>query len=444
MHTKLAIITTEFLREFVTSIITDFQSDIEFRIFIYDTYKDVAALFLTIPDDYVGVITSGIFPATIIKKSYPNTKKVISYFNSDDAGIYRLFLQKFIKDGAFDLSRVYGDFVEMFGISLEDYLTNDQKYSCTDLIDPIVSTMPLDAIFSVEEREYEKHKRLFKTGKIDFAVTRFSSIITKLQNDGVPVYFPYPSAEYFRNIVDALLQNISILQLKENRPAVINVMIDTTGLKGQREPNFQMQYIALQEALLTFNGNSMLNYILQQTHLGFEVLTNQKTLSEYTNDFSTCKLHDFLAKRLDFNTHIGYGIGTDIYQARINAINAGRETSLRAAGSYLINEKEELIGPLGQPENMTVSINAFTSINAISKQAGLSPLTISRVISAAKSMPRQQITASDLALKLSVTKRSANRFLSALLTINAVEVVGEKRTTTKGRPERIFQVLLDL
>ena len=49
-----------------------------------------------------------------------------------------------------------------------------------------------------------------------------------------------------------------------------------------------------------------------------------------------------------------------------------------------------------------------------------------------------EITAQELAFRLGVTKRSANRFLSTLEREEILKVAYKKRTTSRGRPESVF------
>ena len=52
--------------------------------------------------------------------------------------------------------------------------------------------------------------------------------------------------------------------------------------------------------------------------------------------------------------------------------------------------------------------------------------------------PKKEITAQELAFRLGVTKRSANRMLAALEKEGVLQVSYKKRTTSRGRPESVF------
>lgn len=443
MQNKIAVITTEFLQDFIQSIFKKLDFDIQIGIFTYRSFRDIPNLYLSLPQEYDGVLTSGIFPAAIIMKCFPDSPRCIGYFNSDDSSICRLFIQRFLEDGSVDLTRVYGDFVEIFGISLQDYLTQEQTSSYTDLIDPKVLAMSLEEIYLLEEQELDIHRQLHEEGKVDFSVTRFSSIVPDLLKLGYRVYFPFPSGTFVKSVTEKLIQDMSIKRMQENLPAVINTIILAEGSNTQNSVTNQLHSLSLQSALHEFQGNSTLDYIIQPTSSGIEILTNKKTLSGYTKNFTGCTLSSFLNNKLDFEIGIGYGIGKDLYQARLNAINAAREACVQRNGSYLINESEELRGPLSETEFTNTDCVNSTSIKIAAQNTGLSPLTVNRIINTFHAMHNEPVTATDLANKLSVTKRSANRFLSALLQTGMIEITGQKRATTKGRPERVYRLSED-
>ena len=167
-----------------------------------------------------------------------------------------------------------------------------------------------------------------------------------------------------------------------------------------------------------------------------EILATKKDVLKITEDLSRDGLFAELKKRkTGWNFCIGYGFGAGIAQARLNALNACHEAELKKNTSYVVTEKEELIGPLGveATETFMVDNQSYRDI-----QSKLSPITVSKVMSALESSAEKEITAQELAFRLGVTKRSANRFLSTLEREEILKVAYKKRTTSRGRPESVF------
>ena len=88
--------------------------------------------------------------------------------------------------------------------------------------------------------------------------------------------------------------------------------------------------------------------------------------------------------------NIGYGFGAGIAQARLNALNACHEAELKKNTSYVVTEKEELIGPLGVEATETFMVDNQSYRDIKSK---LSPITVSKVMSALEASAEKEITA---------------------------------------------------
>lgn len=439
MSTKIGIIATPFLEKFIKEQIAKMDLEFEYELFLYNEFRDIPKLFANMSTDITGVMTSGVFPAAVILKSFPETDKVIEAFNSDDAGICRLFLNLYKNNKNWDIDRVHGDFLDLIGSDLADYLFNDPMRSLNSRIDDVVQKLSLEELYVVEQKQFDKHVSLFKSGKVDCAVTRFSSIVDKLCDIGMEVYFPYPSFSYMYSQFENLLKNISMCKLKNSQPAVINVSVNIGLMESSAGFVLQSKFMLLEEALRKFCGNSTLEYLVQKNHFGYEVLTDRKHLLKYTKDFSNCTLSCFLREILDFPILVGYGIGVNLYQARLNAANAIREAGVSKLGSFVIDEEEQLIGPIGNECSNIATVLDFDSA-VFGSSFPLSPTTVSRVLMATRSLPSSRITARELAFKLGVTTRSANRFLRTMSERGVLEVVAEKSPTTRGRPERVFKI----
>ena len=66
----------------------------------------------------------------------------------------------------------------------------------------------LERMLHLEEEQYEKHLELWREGKTDLSILRFSSIVLRLREAGVNVYFPYPGRPYIREVCGNLLLRV--------------------------------------------------------------------------------------------------------------------------------------------------------------------------------------------------------------------------------------------
>ena len=101
----------------------------------------------------------------------------------------------------------------------------------------------------------------------------------------------------------------------------------------------------------------------------------------------------------------------------------------------MINEREQIIGPLGDCGQLLMNVDNSEVLDVQSK---LSPLTVKKIFTAINASDKQEITARTLALRLGITKRSANRFLAVLEQEGYLKIGYKTRTTTKGRPESVY------
>lgn len=438
MPYKIAVITTEFLKDFVISSFEKLQMQEQYQIYIYHHFREIPELYRSIPDDVHGVLTSGIYPAQVIWLNFPTTSKAIVPFNTDDAAMYRLFLKLLYENRNLDFSRIYADIVENFNIDLTNYILGELSTPLSTTMNQSVSNMTLDELYLQEDINFQKHLSLWNSGKVDLCVTRFSSLVPRLKERGVKVYFPFPSQNYLQEVCQQLFQEIELRHLQKNQSAAINISIPSA-----KSDNilFEQRCILLNTAVTRLLGGSPLDYVLRQSRFGIEVLTNRRTVSGLTCAGTACRVKHSLSQSLDFPVCIGYGIGHDLYHARINAQNANRESELHPShDSFLLDEQDRLIGPLGNSTPVIVPDTSDELSYQTVKSSSLSPLTVQKILAVFKDAPNCRLTSRELADRLSITQRSANRYLSNLEKADLLEVCSERRTTSKGRPERIYRV----
>lgn len=441
MRTELAIITTEFMRDFVNGALKKMDLDADISIHCYHNLSELPALYKTIPERIPGVITSGSVAAQIIKRLYPESRdRIIRAFNNDDAGIFKLFLDLIQENRNLNIRRIFADILDAAGIRLGDYLSAEQLTPYSARLEEQLERQDLPSLLAIEAHYISRHLKLWEAGRIDVSVTRFSSIVGTLTEAGLKVHFAYPSLAYVSMICTETIQQARLLSMRENQTAAIVV----TPARSPEPERQREQLVELRRALLRFNKLHQLDFLVRLTDGGFEILTNRRAVSELTNDFRSCRLRPFLKDQVDFAVNVGYGLGESMRQALDNAMYANREAGQSGTGaSCLINDRNEMVAPLSSTERLVFSRETTPKSRLASVRSGLSPLTVRKIIAALESMGEPRITSRDLAHKLSITKRSANRFLSALWESGLAEVVEVRHSTTKGRPERIYSIKVE-
>lgn len=434
MGKSIAIITTDFLKHFIEDMLDELNLGILYHTFTYGTFSDIKDVYEQIGAEYDGILTSGSFPAHMIRLYYPQEKRPIGCFNTDDTALYQLLLKLLNENRKLDFSRVCADILELFGGNLTAFV--EGRETIPDIVNLSNQEFTLEKMQKLEEEQYEKHLNLWKSGKSDLSITRFSSLMPRLLKAGVKVYFPYPSKKYVREVCDRLLSDIEKKELEERQPCVIVVRLLGQEHSASYLRELDSNYVRLENMMMELFGNGITEFSLHRYHYGMEIIATKKDVLKMTDNLSRDGLFAELKKqKAGWNFCIGYGFGAGIAQARLNALNACHEAELKKNTSYVMTEKEELIGPLGVEATETFMVDNQSYRDIKSK---LSPITVSKVMSALDASAEKEITAQELAFRLGVTKRSANRFLSTLESEGVLEVAYKKRTTSRGRPESVF------
>lgn len=431
MAKKIAIITTDFLEKFIRETLEKLDMGFEYQIFVYMKFEDIEDIGKRIGEEYDGILTSGSFPAHMLRLYDPEKELPIVGFNSDDSSLYRLLLELLQENRNLDFSRVYADIIEFFGGNLEAFVAG--KEAMPDLTELSEEEFPLERMRRLEEEEYEKHVRLWREGKTDLSITRFSSLMKRLTETGIKVYFPYPGEKYIKEVCEKLLREIERRELKERQPGIVVIRVFEE--RGGQE-RMKSDYEQLERMVRQFLGNAIVDFSLNTYQDRLELVAAKKDMEQWLEGDSGDRLCSFLkVKKHSWKFGIGYGFGAGIGQTRLNALNACHEAVQKKNVSYVMTENENLIGPLGTEKVKTVRVESRSYLDITSS---LSPITVSKVFSVLDATEHKEITAKELAFRLGITKRSANRFLSTLEEEGWLQVAYRRRMTSRGRPEGVF------
>ena len=435
MHYQIAVLTTEYVKRHMEHCLSQLDLDCSFQICCYHPFEDIEPVYHAIPQDAVAILSTGKVFAEAISHDHPEDGRPLRPFGVDDAAVHRLLWRLREESGELDCRRIYTDFLDLLHMDTHEFMVEDHAITLADAMTNEARNYTTGTLALSEQAQYQKLLSIWKTGQFDLILTRYSELIPLLRERGVRAYYPYPSIDSVRHACGDLLHKLEIRHLQEHQAAEIHINLWISNPVYSVDDLFERRCVRLQEALNEFFSGFPMEHIIHRSHFGLDILTDRKMVAQCTRGYTTCLLSEFLQSRLDFKVFVGYGLGRSIYQARLNAINATRESEV-SGGSFLINEKDELVGPLGRDSQLTVpTTGTFAYQN---NQSGLSSLTINKVLSALDSTLEHQITARTLALKLSITHRSANHFLSAMRKAGLLQIVAERRTTSRGRPERVY------
>ncbi|MCI7262477.1 MAG: hypothetical protein ACI4OO_04940 [Otoolea sp.] len=445
---KIAVLATEYLYEYLKDSIEKLDLECQTEIFIYYNYSHIVDLYRQLEDRFDGFITTGPGPAGSIKKRVPECKP-LTYFPCTESNYYRAFFEMMYKYQDWNFEKGYFDFCDYLcpdqESSLIEYLKKGTFKEWLDKNNQYIDNLSPEEIQEMTPKKLEKHIRLWKSGKIKYSLSRMSPIMPQILAEGVNcIYIPF-SIEDMRSGFQQLIQEILMLRLRNNLPAAIDILLPVSEHPEDPLRVFQERYETLERLIIAFNKKYLCDFIVHETHLGFRISTNHKTVERITGGMTTCMLKEYIEQQGGFTVYIGYGIGTDLAQAEAAAVDASRESRIALGRvSYLKDEKRVLMALSGEEAELSITNEISPYVREISDRSGLSTLTIQKLIAALRIIGTEEVTTQELSRILHITARSANRFVAALVKCNLARVLYSKQNNTKGRPSKVYQILLDV
>lgn len=279
------------------------------------------------------------------------------------------------------------------------------------------------------------HLNLWKDQKIDFILTSSHYIYDRLKDLDVSVYIVNVPKKYFHLALERAKQLIHFKRHSIKRIVTGYIQLQHNSAKAQiTEEVFTSVHHFLEEyqnkinTSLTFDGDNR-----------FVLIGTQDFLSYVTDNLRALPLVKEIKERLpkEIHVHIGFGYGLNAYEAEKNAqIALENSLSTKGSSSFIVNEREEVIGPIGVKR----SFNKPKLYNKLIHQARLNNQISYNFIQFISARNNEPFSSEDIAQFYKVTKRSAERTIKKLINGNVIIHVGEERPYIKGRPRKLFQL----
>lgn len=443
MEYRIALLLKKHYYTQITEEIKTCFHDVDLHFFSYDTLDELNETFLTIKSQFDGFLVSGMIPLQALRITGALDKDtLIDFCPIDIENTYRILLKYLVTVKNLKLSRVGMDFLRD-AKTLEDLIRNDQFAEKIHAREERWQTFTsLEELIEEENSITELYKNLYKSDKIDVVITYFYSAVENMKEYDIDCFYVYPSNEMFIQLIETLRKSISLKKLRQSLAAVIHIDMDEAYQLNSH--SFEKYQLEMNQIIMEINQQNFNQMIIKQQYKSLELYTDYALVKKLTADFKECQLWSLLHQKLGFNSSIGYGVGSSLTQARLNAIDAchyGRSSASKG-GSFLIDSEENLT-VLNTEENSPSLKLSEEYITMVSNQVKLSSATIVRIIGVMQSIGSRELTSQDLVNHLNISLRSANKFLSNLERHGYAHVVRQKRNSGKGRPVNIYRLSLD-
>lgn len=433
MEYKIALLLKEHYREPAKEWQKNLPADVKTEFIPYETFEELEQAFYSLRDKVDGIYVSGIMPYHAIRILMgEEMNPPLVYSPIDMENTYKVLLQKMISSRRQGLTRVGMDFLRGNSNLEELILTGKFADAVHSYEERWIKQETVAAIDEEEKAINQYYYEQCKANKFDMVVTYFYSVVETLKEFDVECFYVYPSANAFLQLIEGLKNSISLNSMRNKIPAVIS--IDTNGEEKQERE--------IRRVMEVFNRKHLNRLMLKESYAGVEYITDYEFVRSMTNGFVNCPIGEWLREQMKFSGSVGYGIGSNVYQARLNAMEAmryGRNIKSQFGSSVLIDEKDRL--SVLQKEGSGKVIGASESyVSEIANKVKLSSETILKIMGVMQASGSEEITSQELTDTLQISLRTANKFLSKLEKCGYAVVTGLKRSGNKGRPVNVYKI----
>ncbi|WP_203247087.1 hypothetical protein [Sporosarcina beigongshangi] len=409
MKIKIAIIGSHDFCKKIELLVANRQ-DIEFHWYEYSEPKAAPSLLQSLkPCD--AILFSGSLPYLYAKERLVDFSIPVLYLKQDETAIAITLLHIIAKEHV-DLHRISIDVREK---SLIDNVLNDLN-EVLEL--PFIHTLNDDDKL---QDIVTYHKLLSMEGKTDIAITSVHAVYEQLQQQQIVAYKMMDSESTILRTIETARQQ-AILQ-KSNASQIAVGLIKVIPRPHNLKTSIEKMATIMKAQLNEHNGEYKL----------FTTMGNIE-FSLKNNEFLK------LFQSFDKEAKMAFGCGETIVDATENArfaLNLIHESD--AHSFYILDANKKLHGPFPQTNTaISMKINEPVLVEMADKTK-LSPANISKLLQFSQSRHAKQFTATDLALHLNVTRRTAERTLKKMVEFNYITIVGEEMTYRQGRPRALYE-----
>lgn len=430
---KIAVAAYEPMLSYLKDKIGGSFPDIYFTYLPIQSPKDLVAHFMDLRDSMDGFITGGQILTAYIRNACPDYPYVET-LDLDALGICQVLLKMAREHPGIQFSRVFFDFVyDDSAHALLSELLGDTGFCHFPLASEGDEPYIISSLQDIPPTLEKIYHELYTQDKIDYVVTRYTFAEKILQSNHIPYYHAFPSREHIRQAVEHLVSRVQLSQREETCPAVVKISLSSPVTDDSQ----RLKDTKLFELLLLFARDCGGDFIVQNSPQGYEAFTTFRTVLRITGGLSHCGLLQYLTENHMEDVQIGYGVGSDMQEARFGA-SASQTEAIRHGKGY---SGYQVFGSKGLlSANSGVNRRDGSSYYLdISQKTGISLRTISRLATIESGQP---VTSQSVADRLGVTVRSANRILKQLTEEGLAEVRTAPSQNRRGRPEYLYLLKL--
>lgn len=398
---------------------------------VYTSEDEAPALARELMDRVEALLFTGPVPYRIaVDKISFNIP--VHYVRLSGTGLYRAL---------FRIMRRYG----LVDISVDTLSKQSVEEAFRELGEPHTDTVQYPGSeFVSKEALIAFHVEQYRTGKAKAALTSVGSVASALTEMGVPNEWVMPTDQ---DIIVSLERSLLSTETRRSNESQIVVgfihvdEFDRLAKKKSSEHEVQRLKLDIHRMLLGY-VESLDGHL---THLGgneYLFITTRGIFERETGGYKSIPLARVVEKNYGLSLSIGIGFGRSANEAGTHA-RLALHNSKESGGDicFIVREDRSVIGPLEMthPHEYDLSLIDANLLKR-AEEAGLTSGYLSKLVAHVTRFGKTDYTAQELANVLDVTVRSTHRFLLAWLDSGLIEIIGEEKGKSKGRPKQIYRL----
>ena len=427
MIVRLGIITAQPHIELLKSINKELCESCEINIIQIDNPREAQEAYMKNAPYVDGFVFSGRFLYEAVDKDCLDEKKPVRILQDNEIILYKELFRLLLAEPKIDMSRIYIDFAYLLD-SFREFI----KY-----LPPQEIPIRNGNLFEQMDLMLENHLTLWDQGKTDLSITAFGHFIPVLQKHGVRYLLIQPSITHMQEVIQGLINEITILKLQNRRTVIGCISIGNT---SDFDPNLVEELMLLIDELIRKMNIAASMQISDDSSI--RLLTTYGDFLKITSDARDCALIRAIQNSVSYVVKIGWGLGQEYVQANENALRALQQANAYVGScSFYVSEDLKVTGPLRSNDVIQYFEHGDAQTVALADAIGMNNINLQKIMSFAKLIGTNKLTSEDVARCLSITVRGANRILNKLEEKSQARSIFERLDSGKGRPKKYYELL---
>lgn len=432
------IITSSFLKPLFEKAVQKVQLtqplNLNFKIVEYTNFDEIVELYDQNQINLAGVVFSGNYVMRTILLNRDITVPYVS-ISQNLVKFYGQLLSIVVNYQKNELNEVYIDYLIPFSKdpTLNYFIESAQYEDINSGLQKISNNLKANELETIDTKIKTFLLEQKKKNKVKRILCSLTNLIPFYEENQIPYDVTSPSLPFIIKSLTDLCQNINEATQTSNESIVGVIAVHKNEDLNRVNQLTQTFFRRYSIDAFTFIDEGFIYF-----------MASQKSLAIITNNGRTNALAIYLSSNGIDLTHFGIGISNLIPEALSLAKMAVKE-------SLSSNTQNVIMKPNGEIQYLdtyseenkqqTYSAGYGSLVNEIAKQSNLSAFTIQKIYNLIQQSNNPLLTSKDLAAKLEVTPRNANRILKNLNEAGYAKIVTTSPLTKRGRPSRVYQIL---